>query len=447
MKNLYILLFLLMTGSMSAQLVLNETLYDPASGSAGDANGDGTRNATADEFIEFVNTSASDLDISGYKIFDSSALGNNVPRHVVPASTVISSGGVYLVFGGGTPTGTFGGATVHTSSTGSLGLTNGGDIITVKDASDAVIITFDSDGLFLNLSSDESVARTPHTTGPFRHHFFINGEKQTPGVLVSSIFTNTLPLILNEVHSDPDVALGDANGDGTSDIITDEFLEFYNNSGASVDISGYKIYDFRGFESGTPNHIVPASTVIPNGGVYLLFGGGTPTGTFGGAIVQTATTGNISLTNGGDTVFITNTNDDVVFVFDTPETGVNMGNNESATRSPELTGDFALHTGTTGGLRYSPGTQSDGSVFVLSNKAFKLLEASIYPNPVNNGFVKIELADSEKATIELFDLRGKRVLKKQLTSNTLDVRAVRSGLYLIKISTEDRLASFKIVIK
>ena len=45
--------------------VINEFLADPASGSAGDANGDGTRSFSEDEFVEIVNDTGSDVDISG----------------------------------------------------------------------------------------------------------------------------------------------------------------------------------------------------------------------------------------------------------------------------------------------------------------------------------------------------------------------------------------------
>ena len=48
-------------------LILNEVLYDPPSGNAGDANGDGIRDANNDEFIEIVNVSNQSIDISGYE--------------------------------------------------------------------------------------------------------------------------------------------------------------------------------------------------------------------------------------------------------------------------------------------------------------------------------------------------------------------------------------------
>jgi len=53
-----------------AQLILNEILYDPSnSGLDGDANGDGSYAQSEDEFLEFVNLSASPLNMSGYKNF------------------------------------------------------------------------------------------------------------------------------------------------------------------------------------------------------------------------------------------------------------------------------------------------------------------------------------------------------------------------------------------
>ena len=43
------------TFSARSQLIINEVHADPASDLPGDANGDGTRSASVDEFIEFVN--------------------------------------------------------------------------------------------------------------------------------------------------------------------------------------------------------------------------------------------------------------------------------------------------------------------------------------------------------------------------------------------------------
>src|SRR5437867_9369322 len=42
-------------------------LADPPEGPAGDANGDGVRNSSQDEFVEILNRSSAPIDISGFK--------------------------------------------------------------------------------------------------------------------------------------------------------------------------------------------------------------------------------------------------------------------------------------------------------------------------------------------------------------------------------------------
>src|SRR4030095_13252028 len=56
----------MLIGSRLRDVMINEFLADPPEGLAGDANHDGTRDASADEFVELVNTTSRDLDITGY---------------------------------------------------------------------------------------------------------------------------------------------------------------------------------------------------------------------------------------------------------------------------------------------------------------------------------------------------------------------------------------------
>ena len=104
-------------------IVLNEVLYDPSNSALlGDANGDGLYVQDEDEFIELLNTGSQPLDVSGWKVYDASALSSAMPRHVFPAGSVIPSGTALVLFGGGTPTGSFGGALVQTTTTGAMNL-------------------------------------------------------------------------------------------------------------------------------------------------------------------------------------------------------------------------------------------------------------------------------------------------------------------------------------
>lgn len=450
MKKLYFLFAILMSVSVSGQvLVLNEAYFDPASGLAGDANADGTRDAAEDEFLEFVNNSGGVLDISGYKIYDATQFamlpGTDTPNHIVPAATMLPDNGVYLVFGGGT-LGTYGSSIVHASTSGNLNLTNGGDEITVTDASDTVILTFDSDALFLNMNMDQSAMRNPNITGNFTHHRAVDGTLFSPGVLATSTFTNSTALVVNELHFDPagDIT-GDANGDSVRDAKEDEFIELVNNSGSPIDISGFKFFDNTSFASDTPRHIVAASTIIPANGVYLLFGGGTPTGSFGGAIVETASTSDLSLNNGGDIIFIKNASDVVVLVFDSPETGVNMSSDQSVTRNPDITGDFVLHTDANAALLFSPGKSVNDTT--LSTNQFETNRFSIYPNPTTDSYVNIKSNDSDTIKVAVFDILGKQISNTTLTNGRLNISELNSGLYILKISQNNTTISKKLIVE
>ena len=159
--------------------LINEVLYDPEAGGAGDANGDGTRDANGDEFIEFFN-SGPEIDMSGYTISDASQV-----RHVFPAGTVVSLNGVLVLFGGGTPTGNFGGAVVQTASTGSINMNNAGDFVTLQDTSGTIVLTFDVEPLSNN--PNESYTRNPDLTGEFVQHSGVdaaNGALYSPGTML-----------------------------------------------------------------------------------------------------------------------------------------------------------------------------------------------------------------------------------------------------------------------
>ena len=172
-------------------------------------------------------------------------------------------------------------------------------------------------------------------------------------------------LIINEVLYDPPSGIeGDANGDGIREAQEDEFIEFVN-LGGTLDLSGYTVHD-----NAQERHVFPQGTIIPSGGVLVLFGGGSPTGAFGNAIVQTASAGILNMNNAGDFVTLFNTNGEVVLTFDIEPLSNNP--NESYTRYPDLNLDpgddgilFYQHAGIGEALGafFSPGTKIDGTNF------------------------------------------------------------------------------------
>ncbi|WP_274474850.1 lamin tail domain-containing protein [Mangrovimonas aestuarii] len=167
-----------------------------------------------------------------------------------------------------------------------------------------------------------------------------------------------LGFIINEVNYDPAPELdGDANGDGVREPNEDEFIEFFN-SGPDLDISGYTISDAE-----TLRHTFPTGTIVPSNSAIVVFGGGTPTGTFGGALVQTASEGLLNMNNAGDFVTVQDADGNVVVTFDVEVLSDNP--NESYTRNPDITGEFVQHAGIdeANGALFSPGTKVDGTSF------------------------------------------------------------------------------------
>ena len=169
--------------------------------------------------------------------------------------------------------------------------------------------------------------------------------------------------VLNEVLYDPptDTIEGDANGDGDRDANNDEFVEFVNSSESSLDISGYKLFDSDRLAANTPNHEFPTNTILNPGQAAVVFGGGTPNGSFGDALIFTSSNQVLNLTNSGDVLTVKNSNDSTIFIFDI--TPLSNNPNESYTRSPDLSGDFVQHAGVNPGVLFSPGTRIDGSSF------------------------------------------------------------------------------------
>jgi hypothetical protein len=250
-----------------------------------------------------------------------------------------------------------------------------------------------------------------------------------------------IPLVLNEMLFDPATDLtGDANGDGVRDASDDEFVELFNNSGTALDLSGYTLSD-----AAQLRHTFPTPTIIPANGVLVLFGGGTPTGTFGGSIVQTASEGALNLNNNGDAIIIANPDGRVAINFNSSDIPVSFGQDQSVTRNPDITGDFVLHTDANASLLFSPGLRANGST--LSNDEMFIQSVSIYPNPVQNGILYIDYPSNSSKAIALFDINGRKVLETNLNSNMLDLTNVLPGFYLLNITIDGLRNRSKLIIK
>ena len=75
------------------------------------------------------------------------------------------------------------------------------------------------------------------------------------------------------------------------------------------------------------------------------------------------------------------------------------------------------------------------------NKSLK-----IYPNPVNENWVTIKSAIEGDKEVTLFDLNGRIILKKTMSSDTLDLSSVNKGIYLIQTKIGTYVSNEKLVL-
>ncbi len=72
---------------------------------------------------------------------------------------------------------------------------------------------------------------------------------------------------------------------------------------------------------------------------------------------------------------------------------------------------------------------------------------SLYPNPVTDGVLTINTLNNADKKIQIFDILGKQVLSTNLKGRELNVSKLNSGIYILKILEEGKMATRKLVIK
>lgn len=170
-------------------LAINEILADPPSGARGDANADGTRDPAEDEFVEIVNTGNTAVCTTGWTLGDASS----PQRHVFPLEAALLPGETLVIFGGGVPTGRFGGAHVQWAAFGGrLDLSNTGDVLTLRDAAGAIVKQISwgdcagqpcaRDHRVGSLGFASSLVRWPELVGPWAIHNEVSQADFSPGV-------------------------------------------------------------------------------------------------------------------------------------------------------------------------------------------------------------------------------------------------------------------------
>jgi endonuclease/exonuclease/phosphatase family metal-dependent hydrolase len=151
-------------GGGAAQVFINEVLAnEPGS----DVNG---------EFVEIVNAGGTAADLSGWTVSDSTGV-----RHTFASGTTLAAGKALVVFGGalGIPPSV---SNAVAASTGTLGLGNSGDTVTLKSSAGTTVDTTTypsslsgTDGVSMNRGADGT------SDGAFVLHTSLSGTASSPG--------------------------------------------------------------------------------------------------------------------------------------------------------------------------------------------------------------------------------------------------------------------------
>ncbi|MGV8111687.1 MAG: lamin tail domain-containing protein [Lentimicrobium sp.] len=222
----------------------------------------------APDWVEIYNNSDSPADISGYRVYDPGGQSGSKPKKEIPAGTILPGKGFYVIV-------------VDDGTESGFGLSSGGDEVWLENTSGNIIDNVAHPAF----EPSQSYGRIPDGTGAWQIL-----DKITRGAVNDD--SPPAPVILiNEVYSR-----------GTTE--NPDWIEIYNATTASVDISGYKVYDNGGQAGTKPKKEIPAGTTIPSKGFYVI-------------IVDDEDASGFGLSSGGEQVWLENTSgtviDDVTF--------------------------------------------------------------------------------------------------------------------------------------
>ncbi|NMH28546.1 T9SS type A sorting domain-containing protein [Flavobacterium sp. SE-s28] len=97
-----------------------------------------------------------------------------------------------------------------------------------------------------------------------------------------------------------------------------------------------------------------------------------------------------------------------------------------------------------GGTVYVDNASVEGQLSVKQNAIAGL---KIYPNPVSGNNLNISTTANSTKNVVIFDVLGKQVISTKIEGETVNVSALKSGVYIVKVTEEGKTATRKLVVK
>ncbi len=344
MKKNYLLLFVVISAFIMLQSgfaqtpVINE-LY--------------SRGTAAElDWIEIYNPTASSIDITGYKIYDSGGQAGTKPKKLFPGGSVIPANGVLVII------------TDDTDPSG-FGLSSSGERVWFENASGILI---DSVDLIAITDTATSYGRMPDGSANWQ---ILN--PRTRGTLNNPA---VLSVVINELFSR-----------GTASEL--DWIEIYNPTASSIDITGYKIYDSGGQAGTKPKKLFPGGSVIPANGFLVIITDDTDPSGFG-------------LSSSGEKVWFENASGTIIDSVDliaVTDTAASYG------RTPDGSANWQILV---------PRTRGTSNTLTSVNDNFTTISEyrlnQNYPNPFNpETTISFVIPATSNVSLKVFNILGKEV--------------------------------------
>jgi len=197
-----------------------------------------------------------------------------------------------------------------------------------------------------------------------------------------------------------------------------DWIEIYNNSSSTIDLSGYYLSDDV---SSPEKWQFPSGTTINANGFLIIWADGDTTQTIG---LHT----NFKLSAAGEAVILSDNSLRTIDEISFPSiaTDITYG------RYPNGTGNFSFLSPTYNNVNSQP-----ISVTEIENEYF---DFSIYPNPANS-FLTIETESEEQFTFYIYNnIGGLMEEGKVIGKQIIEISSLSAGLYLIR--TNDKTKKF-----
>lgn len=83
----------------------------------------------------------------------------------------------------------------------------------------------------------------------------------------------------------------------------------------------------------------------------------------------------------------------------------------------------------------------------LSNTQFNRDKIAIYPNPVSTGILNLNSNEKTNLKVEIFDFLGRKIFEKDQVNNILDISRLKKGNYLMKIMSDKKNQTEKLIVE